>query len=96
MSVLLRRLCRNTKKDFRINLIAGANGLDNMVDWVHIIEDKDVAQFLHGHELVLTTGIGNLNNAEELLRFIKEIHNVGASGLMINLGHIYRKFQRLQ
>lgn len=86
MSVLLRRLCRNTKKDFRINLVAGADGLDNMVDWVHIIEDKGAAEFLRGHELVFTTGIGNLNDVNVILEFVQEIHNQGASGLMLNLG----------
>lgn len=86
MSLLVRRLCRNIQKDYRINLIAGAEGLDNKVVWVHMIEDCEVAEFLHGNEVILSTGIGNLANDTKLMEFVKKLHSSNASAVMINIG----------
>jgi hypothetical protein len=86
MSIVVRRLCRNLQKEYRINLVAGADGLDNKVSWVHILEDCEVADFLHGNEVVLTTGIGNLANDTTLMEFVKKLHVSNASAIMINIG----------
>ena len=39
-------------------LVAGEDGLDRPVRWVHVAEVPDIATLLRGGELVLTTGIG--------------------------------------
>ena len=73
MAVTVRRLCRNLKKEYRLNMIAGAEGLGNFVEWVHIIEDIEVADFLNGNELVMTTGIGNINTPENIMKNIAAV-----------------------
>ena len=56
-----------------------------MVQWVHIIEEENVASFLHGNELVFTSGILNHSN-DWLLNFVHKLHEVGASAFVVNIG----------
>jgi len=86
MTVTVRRLSRDMKKQYRMDLIAGKEGLDNIVKWVHAIEDYDVARFLRGNELILTTGIGNLKDEGKLLNFVTKLQENKVSGIMINTG----------
>ena len=57
----------------------------NTVRWVHIIEDSEVPDFLHGNELIFTTGIGHVGN-EWLKIFTVSLKNKGAIGLVVNIG----------
>ena len=50
MPISLSRLCENTEKSYQLRLIAGRDGLDNPVRWVHMIEDPEVTGFIHGNE----------------------------------------------
>jgi hypothetical protein len=68
-----------------MKLIAGHNGLNNLVQWVHIIEDDSVISFLHGNELVFTAGILN-NRKDWLLNFAIQLKQVNASAFVVNLG----------
>lgn len=42
------------------------------MEWVHIIEDIEVADFLNGNELVMTTGIGNINTPDNIMKYAKK------------------------
>ena len=68
-----------------MNLVAGRNGLTNLVQWVHIIEDSDVSAFLHGQELVFTAGILN-KEKDWLLKFARRLHEAGVSAFVVNIG----------
>ena len=57
--------------------------------WVHVAEVPDIATLLRGGELVLSTGIGLPADDAALRRFIGELADVGAAGLMIELGRRY-------
>ncbi len=59
MSVMVKKLYKNGTFLYKMQLLAGRNGLNNLVQWVHIIEDPTVISFLHGNELVFTAGILN-------------------------------------
>ena len=59
MALTLEELCRNSENDYGMMLIAGEKGTDNIVQWVHYIEGGEVPRFLHGYELVFTTGIAH-------------------------------------
>lgn len=85
MAVKLSRLCRNVEKTYGMKLLAGSNGLDNYVRWVHIVEDKEVPDFLQGNELIFTTGIAK-NGQNWALEFVKGCHKTGAVGVVFNLG----------
>lgn len=85
MSITLHKLCRDTQAKYDLKLIAGKGGMNNTVRWVHMVEDRQVPEFLHGNELVFTTGIGHLSK-DSLLEFIKKLRRYGAAGLVINIG----------
>lgn len=70
-------------------LVAGQDGLDRLVRWVHAAEVPDIAALLNGGELVLTTGIGLPSDDAGLRAFIGELADVGVSGLLVELGRRY-------
>ena len=85
MSILLSRLCANTEKTYNMKLVAGQNGLENPVRWVHMVEDVDAAGFIHGNELVFTTGIRQ-QGLEWIFGFVVSLRESGAAGLVLNIG----------
>lgn len=89
MALTLAELCAGTEKDYGMKLIAGQRGLDNMVRWVHYIEGGEVPRFLHGYELVFTTGMEN-HDTDWLIKFAEKLHEYGACGFVINLGPYVR------
>jgi purine catabolism regulator len=70
-------------------VVAGAAGLERPVRWVHISELADIAGMLHGGELVLTTGVMLPADKESLARYIRDLSEVGAAGLVVELGRRY-------
>ncbi len=85
MSVMVKKLYNNGSFLYKMNLIAGRNGLENLVKWVHIIEDDNATSFLHGNELVFTAGI--LSRSEHwLLNFVQKLHKAETSAVVVNTG----------
>lgn len=70
-------------------VVAGDEGLDRPVRWVHVAEVPDIATLLGGGELVLTTGIGLPGDDTGLRAFIGDLADVGVSGLVVELGRRY-------
>jgi purine catabolism regulator len=67
-------------------VVAGADGLDRLVRWVHSSEVPDIATLLRGGELVLTTGIGLPQDDAGLRAFIATLVEVRVAGLIVELG----------
>jgi predicted DNA-binding protein YlxM (UPF0122 family) len=85
MSITVGKLFANGAVLYQMKLLAGPKGLNNFVEWVHIIENDDVSKFLHGNEAVFTSGI--LNKTEGwLLEYAKKLHGVGTSAFVVNIG----------
>lgn len=85
MSITLKKLCSDTETKYSLKLIAGKGGMENTVRWVHMVEDRQVPDFLHGNELVFTTGIGHISN-DSLLEYVKRLKKHNAAGVVINIG----------
>lgn len=85
MSVSMAILYKDCTKQYRMKLLAGSKGLNNLVKWVHIIEDEEVSNFLHGGELVFTAGIKS-NKENWLLHFVEKLHMSSASAVVVNIG----------
>jgi DNA-binding PucR family transcriptional regulator len=85
MSITLKKLCTDTEMKYNLKLIAGKEGMENSVRWVHMVEDRQVPDFLHGGELVFTTGIGHISR-ESLPEFVKRLKQHNAAGVVINIG----------
>lgn len=87
MAITMANLCQNCENIYGMKLMAGADGLDNYVRWVHLIEDRDVPNFLHGSELVFITGIGQQSSNDSwLFDFVKKLFDQKAVGLVVNIG----------
>lgn len=85
MAITVSQLCVNAEKMYHMKLCAGAAGLENIVRWVHMVEDCAVPDFLHGNELVFTTGIGHYGT-DWLTGFAESLHEHNAAGLVVNIG----------
>lgn len=90
MAILLRDLYKETKDTYGLDLIAGEEGLDHLMNWVYISEDPGTLEFLHGGELIITTGV-LCGNEYWLYNFIKGLIEHETCGLIINIGgHLNR------
>lgn len=85
MSITLKKLCSDTETKYSLKLIAGKGGMGNAVRWVHMVEDRQVPDFLHGNELIFTTGIGHIGR-DSLLEYVKRLKQHNAAGVVINIG----------
>lgn len=81
--------CRNMLKIpglEKMKLVAGKDGLDKVINWVHIIEIPNAALYLRSGELLFMTGVVIGSDSKQLLKFIKDISSRKLSGLVINIG----------
>ncbi|SHH93043.1 PucR family transcriptional regulator [Clostridium grantii] len=69
-----------------LKLVAGENGLDRSVRWVHIVDVPEVSEWVNGGELIFITGVGLKNGNKQLVDLLVEINNKNLSGLVINIG----------
>lgn len=86
MSILLRKFYEETQDTFELQLLAGAEGLNNDVSWIYLYEDMDNMDFLRGGELTITTGIMSQNNPDWLTNLIKALTKTHSAGLILNVG----------
>ena len=91
MAITMAKLCEDAKEKYDMELIAGKGGCENTVRWVHMVEDREVSGFLHGGELVFTTGIGHIASDERMLEFTHNLHIHGAAGVVFNIGPYIRR-----
>ncbi len=85
MAIAVSKLYSNCASLYQMKLLAGHKGLNNLVEWVHIVEDQEVSSFLHGHELIFTAGY--MNRTEDwLINFTKELYRSQTSAFVINIG----------
>ena len=85
MSIILEKVIKNSEQLYNMKLLAGEKGLKNIVQWVHVVEQYDMDNFLIGNEIILTTGVA-LNNKHTLLDFVKKLYSCKVTGIIINIG----------
>ena len=66
--------------------LAGTDGLDRPIRWVHVAETEDVADLLLGGELILTTGISMRAGAAAAARWIRGLAREDVAGVIVELG----------
>ena len=57
MVVTVGFLYAKSQKVYKMQCLTGTQGFDSRVSWIHIIENKESALFLHGGELVFARGV---------------------------------------
>ncbi|MFY3792988.1 PucR family transcriptional regulator [Ureibacillus sp. MALMAid1270] len=72
-------------------VIAGNNGLNNIIKWVHVLEISNVEKLLKGNELILTTGVSIQNDTEKFLTFVEGLIKANCAGLCIEYGEYIQK-----
>jgi PucR family transcriptional regulator, purine catabolism regulatory protein len=79
---------RDLIRDLDVRLVAGEQGVDRRVRWVHISELADPTPWLSGGELLLTTGM-NLTDAGSQRAFIERLaaHDLAGLGLGTGFAH---------
>ena len=98
MALSVQYLYNYTINMFRLNLIAGKDGLNKYVSWMCYTEDPDTIEFIRGGELAITTGLSVFRHSQNtddksneyitqfLYQTITELTNRNASGLIVNVG----------
>lgn len=87
MSISLFELYSDTKSKYKLNLVAGNNGINNIISWVYYSEDNSTIDFIRGNELIFTTGLEYNHTENWLLELIKNLIKHNACGLVINTGN---------
>ncbi|MCF2573298.1 PucR family transcriptional regulator ligand-binding domain-containing protein [Brevibacterium sp. UCMA 11754] len=68
-------------------VVTGGDQVGRAVRWVHIADSENVAQFLEGGELVLSTGLSYRSSQESTANFLDQLESVSAAGAVIELIH---------
>ncbi len=67
-------------------VVAGDRSLDRPIRWVHIGENPEIAAWLEGGELLLTSGLRLDPQPLKLSRFVDELADRGLAALVLELG----------
>ncbi|MFJ6664646.1 PucR family transcriptional regulator [Streptomyces sp. NPDC091383] len=70
-------------------VVAGADGLDRAVRWVHVAEAADVGVMLTGGEMVLTTGVLLAGDETRQAEYIRSLHRAEAAAVVLGLGRAF-------
>ncbi|MGB0097054.1 MAG: PucR family transcriptional regulator ligand-binding domain-containing protein [Solirubrobacteraceae bacterium] len=81
---------RDLLKDLDVRVLAGEQGLDLPVRWVHISELTDPTPWLSGGELLLTTGM-QLDTADSQREFITRLADHHLAGLGFGTGFKHKQ-----
>jgi len=85
MAVRFWRIYEETRERFRLEIKAGKAGMDNVVSWVHMIEDETIVSRFQGEELAITTGM-KASQPNWLMNLIQEMAKDECAGIIINTG----------
>jgi len=69
----------------QLEVLAGGDGLERVVEWTHVSELEDPAQWLDGGELLITNGLGLKRTAAAQVQLLEQLNDVRAAGLAIGV-----------
>lgn len=75
-------------------LVAGTSNLQREIRWVHSGEVPNIAAFLRGGELLLTTGISIETDPEQQRAYVRALSDRHVAGLVIELGTAFAELPR--
>ena len=85
MGYTIEDLMSSSQQKYEITFEAGQNGWANSISWILLIEDINALRNFKGKDLAITTGFGFSDEAQ-LMKLIRQLSELQASGLMINTG----------
>lgn len=81
MAVALEELYREIAPEYGV-VLQTESCFQKVIEWIHMIEDKQFINLLHGNELILNTGVPYVST-EWLRDYIEKLHSANAGGLVI-------------
>lgn len=78
----------------QLKLLAGKDGMDNVISWVYCMEDPHYVDWLKGGELVLITGLVTKERENMLLDMIDALYEKNVAGVIINLSFYIKEIPR--
>lgn len=70
----------------KAEVVAGKQGLDRPIRWVHVLEVTHFDTLIHGQEMILSTGVGLREGQFSETYYLKKLIAHGASCLCLELG----------
>lgn len=67
-------------------VVAGAGGLDRLVEWVHVSSVPDAPLWLNGGELVLTTALNLPQDPDDQRHYVQAMADKGVAALALAVG----------
>ena len=85
MAIRFWEIYEETREKYKLRILAGKNGMDNVIGWVHMLEDETIVNRFGGEELAVTTG---MKAGEEgwLLQLVSSMKHAESAGIIINTG----------
>jgi purine catabolism regulator len=71
----------------KLELLAGAKGVERRVSWTHISELEDPAHWMDGGELLFTLGLGVPLDGSDQAAYVRRLDDKGIAGLAIGVRH---------
>jgi PucR family transcriptional regulator, purine catabolism regulatory protein len=69
----------------KMEVVAGVDGLDRLVEWTHVSELEDPARWLDGGELLITNGMGLSEQGAAQALLVEQLHDKRAAGLAVGI-----------
>lgn len=78
----------------QLRLVAGKEGLNNEIRWVHYLEEPRYVEWLKGGELIVITGLVTLDQEESLVSLIMDLYEKNVAGVVISLSFYIEKISQ--
>jgi len=75
----------------KVEVVAGVQGLDRCIRWVHIVDIPEITPWLHGGELLLTTGYGWPRDPHVQRKTVRALNDLSLAGILFETGKFIRK-----
>ena len=85
MAIRFWEIYEETKEKYKLRILAGKNGMDNVTGWVHMLEDETIINRFAGEELAVTTGM-KAGKEGWLLQLVSSMKKAESTGIIINTG----------
>ena len=79
----------------RASVVAGHGGLSNMIQWVHMVDIPEMAEWVREGELIFTTAFGIRDNPELQHVLVRQLVEAGAVGMVIGVGHYFHEIPQV-
>jgi purine catabolism regulator len=73
----------------KARVVAGKNGLNRRIRWVHILEVSQFDALIHGEEMILFTGINFQSSSVSPVSYLQKLIELNASCLCVEMGYYF-------